>query len=155
MHILIFILYFIFFSYILTRLPFVRNAGLHPVIIVGLFILKVTIGCLYGWIHTLRPDYLTTMDTWKFHIDGLKETAVLKKNPVFFFTELVKDPYNDGYGKILGTTNSYWNDLKYNLMIKLSGIFSLVSAGSYYTNVIFYDFVTFFGPIALFRLIKQ
>lgn len=95
------------------------------------------------------------MDTWKFYTDGLKEMQVLKHNPRFFFSELTHDPYNDGYGKILGTTNSYWNDLKYNVMIKLAGIFNLFSGANYYTNVIFYSVLSFIGPVALFRLLKQ
>lgn len=155
MHILIFILYFCFFSFIITRISFFRKTGLPALLLVILFTLKVVIGCIYGWIHTLRPDYLTTMDTWKFYMDGIKEMEVLKKNPWFFFSELTQDPYNDGYGSILGTTNSYWNDLKYNVMIKLAGLFNLMSGASYYTNVIFYSFLGFFGPVALYRLLRQ
>jgi hypothetical protein len=155
MHILIFILYFCFFSYVITRISFFRGTGLPALLLIILFTLKVVIGCVYGWIHTLRPDYLTTMDTWKFYMDGIKEMQVLKQNPWFFFSELTNDPYKDGYGRILGTTNSYWNDLKYNVMIKLAGLFNLFSGAGYYTNVIFYSFLGFFGPVALYRLLKQ
>jgi hypothetical protein len=155
MHILIFILYFSFFSFIITRISFFRRTGLPALLLIILFAVKVSIGCVYGWIHTLRPDYLTTMDTWKFYMDGIKEMQVLKQNPWFFFSELAHDPYNDGYGRILATTNSYWNDLKYNVMIKLAGLFNLFSGASYYTNVIFYSFLGFWGPVALFRLLRQ
>ncbi len=155
MHILIFITYLIVFSFIITRMPFFKGALLPPMLLVLLFITKVAVGCAYGWIHTLKPDYLTTMDTWKFYTDGLKEMEVLKHNTWFFFSELTNDPYNDGYGKILGTTNSYWNDLKYNVMIKLAGVFNFFSGGNYYTNVIFYSAISFVGPVALFRLLKQ
>jgi hypothetical protein len=155
MHIFIFILYFVLFCYVITRISFFRKTGLPVLLLIILFTAKVVIGCIYGWIHTLRPDYLTTMDTWKFYVDGIKEMQVLKQNPWFFFSELAHDPYNDGYGRILGTTNSYWNDLKYNVMIKLAGLFNLLSGAGYYTNVIFYSFLGFFGPVALYRLLKQ
>ena len=45
-------IYLLFFSWLLLRIPFIRQTGLPPVWIIGLFLLKVAAGMAYGWVHT-------------------------------------------------------------------------------------------------------
>lgn len=92
------------------------------------------------------------MDTWRFYMESLPEYRLLLEQPAKFFRDLFIDPYDGGLEKIFSTTNSYWNDLKNNFMIKLMAIFNLFSFRHYYTNLVFFSFLGFFGPAALYRV---
>ncbi|WP_336516774.1 hypothetical protein [Pollutibacter soli] len=154
MHTIIFIAYLMFFSWLITRIRFNRKSELAPVLLVFFFVFRVITGCIYGWVHSLQPDYQTTMDTWKFFSDGLNETKLLINDPAAFFKELVRNPYQGGFGRFFSTSDSYWNDLKHNIMIKFAGILNLFSGSNYYVNIIFYNFIVFFGPVALYRSVR-
>src|SRR6185436_14587113 len=51
--------------------------------------------------------------------------------------------------------DSYWSDLKGNVFIKILSIFDILSFGNYFINVVFYSFITLFGPIAIYRVMKD
>ncbi|MEK7225862.1 MAG: hypothetical protein AAB221_09290, partial [Bacteroidota bacterium] len=53
------------------------------------------------------------------------------------------------------TTDSYWNDLKGNIFIKILSIFNILSFGNYYINIIFYSFFTLIGPVAIYRVMTN
>ncbi len=57
--------------------------------------------------------------------------------------------------KFFGSSDSFWNDLKSNVLIKILSVFDIFSFGYYYVNVIFYSFVTMFGPICCFRVMND
>jgi len=113
-------------------------------------------GIFYGWIGLYYGGLAKMQDTWSFHLGSLEEYNLLFKNPGEFFTNLFRDPYeSSGVATFFGSDNSYWNDLKGNLFIKLLSIFNVFSTGNYYINVIFYSFITFFGPLALYRVMSD
>lgn len=93
------------------------------------------------------------VDTWNFHHNSLIEYQILQDNPHEYLTNLFYDPYTtDGIESFFGSENSYWNDLKANVFIKLLSIFDIFSFGHYYVNVIFYEFICLFGPMAVYRI---
>ena len=94
-------------------------------------------------------------DTWNYHREGLAEYHLLFTNPKEYFTNLFYTGYSYGYDGMLKVQNSYWNDLKTNLIIKLISVFHVFSGGNYYVNVIFYNFIIFFGHIGLYRVFKE
>lgn len=95
-------------------------------------------------------------DTWSFHLGSLEEYRLLFIDPGEFFTNLFRDPYeSSGVATFFGSDNSYWNDLKGNLFIKVLSVFNVFSTGNYYINVIFYSFVTLFGPLAMYRVMSD
>ena len=112
-------------------------------------------GIFYGWIGLFYGNMAQMVDTWGFHYNSILEYQLLKDNPREFFTNLFVDPYGDGFTKFFETTDSYWNDLKGNFLIKLLSILNIFSFGHYYTNVIFISFITMFGPIAIYRLMTD
>jgi hypothetical protein len=59
------------------------------------------------------------------------------------------------YLNFLDSDNSFWNDLKGNVVIKILSVFNILSFGHYYVNVIFYSFITLFGPIAIYRVMTD
>lgn len=111
--------------------------------------------CLYGYVHSLPPDHLVTIDTWRFHQQGLLELKQLKEDPLSFFGGLFQDQYQSGFSRFFSTTGSYWNDLKNTVMVKLMTIFDLFSLGNYYTNLIFFNYIVLFGTMGLYRVFQN
>ncbi len=148
---LLFFGWLIFLSWSLTKIRFVKNAGLGSKVIAGLFLCKVAAGLVSGRITQDQPS----VDTWGYHLEALKEYDLLFSNPGEYFSNLLQSGYSYGYTGVLVTSHSFWNDLKTNLVIKLISIFDVFSGGNYYTNVILYNFLLFFGSIGLFRVFNQ
>jgi hypothetical protein len=57
-----------------------------------------------------------------------------------------------GYGNFLSSHQSWWNDLHNNSFIMLLSLFDFLSFGNYYTNIIFYSLLSFFGPVGIYRV---
>ncbi|MDB5251748.1 MAG: hypothetical protein JWP27_917 [Flaviaesturariibacter sp.] len=147
---LLFAIYLALFCWLVTRVPFFRKSGLGPILLAILFLLKVIASMLYGW-QGLRYSYLIQMgDTWIWHFSSLKGLPLLKFNPLAFLADLPR-PYQHGYGGFLSSRSSWWNDLHKAMFVKLLTIFNLFSGSNYYINTVFYSFLTFFGPVALYR----
>jgi len=89
------------------------------------------------------------------HNYGLLEYKLLTTDPGAYFTNIFHNPYEKGIENFFGSSDSYWNDLKGNMLVKILSIFDVFSFGHYYINVIFYSFITFFGPIAFFRVMSD
>ncbi|GAA4748762.1 hypothetical protein [Flavisolibacter ginsenosidimutans] len=152
---LLFAAYLIFFAWLVTKTKFFTASGLNSPQLVIVFLLKVMAGILYGWIG-VHYELLAQMgDTWGYHYNSLQEYHVLLTNPKIFFTDIFHNSYEDGYTRFLATENSWWNDLKGNIMTKLLALFDVFSFGNYYINVIFYSFISLFGPLAFYRVMKD
>ena len=146
--------YLVLFSWLVTKVKFFTKSGITAPQLIILFLLKVMAGIFYGWIGVFYGEMAQMIDTWAYHQESLNEYALLRKDPIEFFTSLFQNNYG-GYGKFLSTENSWWNDVKANFLIKIMAVFNLFSFGNYYVNVIFYSFLTFFGPIALYRVMRS
>ncbi|NTS42036.1 hypothetical protein HRG84_14100 [Flavisolibacter sp. BT320] len=151
---LAFAAYLIFFAWLVTRTCFFLSSGLTKAQLVILFLLKVMAGILYGWVGVYYGELAQMSDTWAYHYESLTEYKVLLTDPGQFFSSLFHSSYEEGYGKFLAVENSWWNDLKGNFFIKILALFNLASFGNYYVNVIFYSFISLFGPIGLYRVMK-
>ena len=112
-------------------------------------------GIFYGWVGIYYGNHAQMVDTWSYHYASIQEYKLLFKNPSEYMVNLFHDPYSGGIFKFFGTEYSYWNDLKGNSFIKILSIFNIFSFGNYYTNVIFYSFITMFGPIAIYRVMSD
>ena len=112
-------------------------------------------GIFYGWVGIYYGNHAQMVDTWSYHYSGLQEYKLLFQNPSEYMVNLFHDPYSGGVFKFFGTEDSYWNDLKGNSFIKILSIFNIFSFGNYYTNVIFYSFISMFGPIAIYRVMND
>ena len=112
-------------------------------------------GIFYGWVGIYYGNHAQMVDTWSYHYASIQEYKLLFQNPSEYMVNLFHDPYSGGIFKFFGTEYSYWNDLKGNSFIKILSIFNIFSFGNYYTNVIFYSFITMFGPIAIYRVMSD
>ena len=127
---LIFIFYFLLFTWILCNTGFIKKSGLSKWWIIGLFALKVFAGFAYGWFYQ-QPAYYATSDSWHFFDLSKGETDWLLPEPLAYF----KDIFMYGYersGNLFVGENSYWNDLKSNLPIKLLAVCNVFTLKNYY-----------------------
>ena len=113
------------------------------------------VGIFYGWIGIYYGGMAQMQDTWAYHFNSIQEYQLLFNNPHEYFTNLFNDPYDTGVGGFLAGSDSYWNDLKGNVFVKLLSIFNVFSFGHYYVNIIFYSFITLYGPLALLRVMTD
>ena len=155
MEYLVFAAYLILFAWLVTKTRFFIASGLSKAQLVILFLLKVMTGILYGWIGVYYGEMAQMLDTWAYHYESIHEYKVLLSDPDRFFSSIFRNPYGDSYTRFLAVENSWWNDLKGNSFIKLLAIFNVASFGNYYTNVIFYSFLTLFGAVGLYRVMKD
>jgi hypothetical protein len=152
---LLFAIYLLLFCWLVTRISFFKKTGLTNQWIISLFLLKIAAGVAYGWFFTTIPNYKSAADTWKFFFEGSKDTELLFTNPVRYFTSIADNPYGRSYGHFFSTVNSYWNELKHTYMVKFVSLLNVASGSNYYVNVIFYSFLTFFGPMAFIRVMND
>lgn len=139
----------------MTKVNFFRNAGLSQTQVIILFLLKIMAGIFYGWIGTYYGGLAQMYDTWNYHKLSLEEYNLLFSDPQEYLTNLFHNAHKQNLTNFLGSSGSYWNDLKANIFIKLLSIFNIFSFGGYYVNVILYSFVSLFGPIALLRVMSD
>ena len=152
---LLFAAYLILFAWLVTKVKFFTRSGFTNSQLVIIFLLKVMAGIFYGWIGVYYGDMAQMLDTWAYHVQGLEEHKLLMTHPVDFVSSLFHNSYKEGYSNFLVSKNSWWNDVKANFFIKVMAIFDVFSFGNYYVNVIFYSFISFFGPIATYRVMKD
>ncbi|HVF82009.1 MAG TPA: hypothetical protein VM884_08750 [Flavisolibacter sp.] len=152
---LLFAAYLVLFAWLVTKTTFFTLSGLTASQLVIIFLLKVMAGILYGWIGVYYGEMAQMVDTWGYHYESIAEYHLLQSQPKLFFANIFHNTYHDGYTKFLASENSWWNDLKGTFFVKTLAIFNLLSFGHYYVNVIFYSFLTLFGPIAIYRVMKD
>ena len=155
MEYLLFAGYLVLFAWLITKIKFFSQSGLTNSQLVILFLLKVMAGIFYGWIGAYYGQMAQMIDTWAYHAEALQEYELLKAHPIDFFTSLFQTTYESGYSNFLTTHDSWWNDVKANFLIKLMAVFNVLSFGHYYVNVIFICFLTFYGPVAIYRVMQD
>jgi hypothetical protein len=142
--------YLIILCWLLLRTPFIKNTAINSKLLLGLFLIKVVAGIAIGWIsiHIYGPGN----DYWDVNDFAKEEYQLLLSNPGKYFINIFTSDYQQGYGGLFSTGDSYWNDLRGNIVIKLVSVFNLFSRGDYYINSLFFNFMIFFGHVILYRL---
>lgn len=155
MEYLLFVAYLVFFAWLVTKVKFFIFTGLSKPQLIIIFLLKVMAGIFYGWIGLYYGGLAQMQDTWSFHTASIQESHLLYSRPGEYFTNLFIDPYDSGVSKFFDSNDSYWNDLKGNMLIKILSVFNIFSFANYYVNVIFYSFITLFGAIGIYRVMAD
>lgn len=150
---IVFIIYLLLFCWLIIVIPFFKRSGLSPKIICALFLVKIIAGIAYFRFYSL-PANKPVSDTWKFYNRSLPETDKLLNEPGKFIRDIFTSGYS-GTGGLFSDKHSYWNDVKDTIMVKLMAIANVFSFRGYYTNIIFFNFLFFFGMIAFYRLLKE
>ena len=153
---LLFALYLVLFAWLITKIKFFTRAELSAPQLVIVFLLKILAGILYGWTGIYFIDMVQMLDTWVYHKESLVEYQLLLSDPKLFVTSFFQSGYEFGYGgSFFSTDNSWWSNMPVNFLIKVLALFNVLSGGNYYINVVFYSFLTFWGPVALYRVMKD
>ncbi len=150
---LLFTVYLILLSWLLLRIPFIKKAGINPKLVAGLFFFKIIAGIAIGWLslHLYGPGN----DYWDLNKEAWNEYQLLLSDPGKYFTNIFTSDYPGGYSGMFGSLDSFWNDLRENIIIKLVSIFNIFSRGDYYVNSLLFNFLVFFGHIALYRVFTK
>jgi hypothetical protein len=149
----LFVIYFLACCYFITKIKFVQNAGLTTKVVLLLFCIKVLVGIVGGlFSHYIMHDQT---DLYGYTLLGLREYDNLLHHPIIFFTDSLPSAYANNLGEFFGSQNSFWNDLRNNILIKTIGVLNIFSKGNYYINSLFFNFVCFLGHVALFRVFKH
>ncbi|MEO5649115.1 MAG: hypothetical protein ABIR03_04225 [Ginsengibacter sp.] len=118
-------------------------------ILIALFLLRIfasLIGCYFNLYYYPFSDSLT------FHNEGIIEYDLLFNNTKEYFTNIFEDTRNKGYSGFLEANQSFWNDTRSNLIIKMLSVFDLGSGKNFFINTLFYNFLVFFGVVALYKV---
>ena len=153
MNYLLFTIYLFALSWLLLKIPFLKNSGIGNKTLIGLFLVKVAAGIAVGWISV--HYYGSANDYWDFNRESWNEYQLLLHDPRAYLTNLFTSGYESGYGGVFSSHDSYWNDLRGNVVIKLLSLFNILSRGDYYINSLFFNFLVFFGHVLLYRLFIQ
>ena len=150
---ILFVVYLLILCWLITKVSFVKNSGLNTRVVTGLFLLKIAAGLAIGWIS--YNTYNTGNDYWDVNREGLKEYQLLLNNPKEYFTNIFHSQYTKGYGGLFDSFQSFWNDLRNNIIIKFLSICDIFSRGNYYINSLFFNFFCFLGHVAFYRVFIQ
>ena len=144
---MLFIVYLVVFCWLLTKIKFIRDAGIGDKLIILLFLVRIIAGVVNGYINLYHyPD----TDAAAFHLDGLIEYDLLIHHPKEFFTNIFT--YHHQNAGLLDISDSFWNNLRSDLIIKLLAFFNIFSRGNFFINTLFYNFLIFFGSVSFYRI---
>jgi hypothetical protein len=144
-----FIFYCIIFIYLLYRLT--RNkVPLTVTELSAAFLFKVALGCVYGYIY---GHYYGGDDTWMYHKWGLEAWQELLHHPAHYFYVLgPAEAFAWAGGGFWDGMHVYRQSLENESIIKPLSIANIFSHGNYYINVVFFNFILFWGHYWLFSL---
>jgi hypothetical protein len=149
--IILFLVYALLLGWLLYRNPFFRKLSIPPWFTLALFAAKLLAGAAYGYLLSQWHHHEVRADTWRYFLLSLEEKEWLLRDPARFFADLFLPRYTHDSG-ITGTQGSLLNDLKEMLVIKLMAICNLLTGSRYYVNLIFFNYLTLFGQVALAAL---
>ena len=146
---LLFAAYLIILCSLLLRVPFIKNTGISSGTLLGLFLIKIFAGIAIGWISI--HIYGSGNDYWDTNDYAREEYELLQTNPFKYLINIFTSNYQEGYRGMFSSGDSYWNDLKGNIVIKLVSIFNIFSRGDYYITACF--LISFFSLPILFFIV--
>ena len=146
---LLFLVYCFFFCWLITRIRFFKESGLSNKVLITLFVIRIftlIVGCYFNLY------YFPVSDSVAFHEMGIEEFHLLFQNPHQYFVNIFHANSPESYSRLLDDSNSYWNNLRNVLLAKMLSVFDLLSFKSFLINTLFFNFLVFFGVVALYRV---
>ncbi|MEO6327401.1 MAG: hypothetical protein ABIO55_00635 [Ginsengibacter sp.] len=152
MNYLLFFIYLFLLCLLLTKSKFINQTSVGSSTIVILFLLRILAGLVNGWINL---HLYSISDSVGFHEESIAEYHLLFTNPKEYLLNLFTNNTQSSYGAIFDTTDSFWNNLRSNIIIKLLSLFNIFSNCNYFINILFYNFFVFFGSVSLYKIFIQ
>lgn len=149
---LLFLFYLIGICWLITRIPFFKNTGLTRGNVTVLFLIRVVVSTLvcYSIINFSVPA-----DTLTFQRFGIEEYHLLLSNPKEYLLNSFTQYDSNSYSRFFEVSNSFWNDLRSTIIIKMLSIMNIFSGENLYINTLFFNFIVFFGVVALYKVAKK
>lgn len=148
------------FLFLIHRWKFFRPEIIPVHWVKVLFVTKVISGCLLGLVYTYYYTDRSTADTFKFFDDSKILFGTLFSSPREFLK--IFFGIHDSTGKCFEICSQMtaWNnkDVLFNdnkTLVRLNVFFHFFSLGYYYVHVVFLNFFSFTGMIALFRVFQH
>ncbi len=149
---LLFLLFIILCCWLITRISFFTNSGISHRHLIILFLIRVIVA-MFGCY--LAIYYFPVSDSLAFQNMGDQEYQLLFHQPTEYFTNLFHSNYSNKFSGVLEVNQSYWNDLRSNLIIKLISILNIFSGSNFYINTLLFNFLIFFSSTALYKVFIQ
>jgi hypothetical protein len=147
---LLFTLYLVIFCWVISRVKFFKESSLDKRILIALFLARVLVGLINGYINVYYYNILT--DSANFQNQGITEYHLLFQNPQEYFINIFQSNRTNSYSGFLESTGSFWNDTRSNLVVKMLSIFDIFSGTNFFINTLFYNFLIFFGTVAIYKV---
>lgn len=147
---LLFFVVLVGFCLLIPRIPFLAKSGLAPEYLIVFFMLRATMGVINCY---LSYHYFAVSDSLAFHNISLNEYYLFTTDPAYFFSETFSN-YNNHYSGLLETSQSFWNNLKTNVIVKPLAILNVLTQRNFYLNTLIFNIPVFLGTVALYRTLK-
>ncbi len=149
---ILFIFYLVLFCWLITRITFFRKSGLTNQILIVLFIVRILFMLVSCYVNLY---ILPVSDSVNFNQQGTEEFNLLFTNPHEYFINIFHNPYTNGYSRVFNDYHSYWNNLRTILIAKMISIFDIFSFKNFWINSLFFNFLVFFGCVALYKVLNR
>jgi len=146
---ILFIFYLALFCWLITRIRFFKNTGLTNQLLIALFLVRVLFMLASCYVNLY---VLPVSDVIQFQESGNEQFNLLFTNPHDYFINIFQDPYAHGYSRVFDDYHSFWNNLRSNLIAKMISVFDLFSFKNFWINSLFFNFLMFFGSVALYKV---
>ncbi|MGN6533869.1 MAG: hypothetical protein ACTHK0_19165, partial [Ginsengibacter sp.] len=77
------------------------------------------------------------------------------QNPHEYLINIFHTNSPEAYSRLLDDSHSFWNNLRTNLILKMLSLFNFFSLKSFLINTLFFNFLVFFGIVALYKVFIQ
>ena len=149
---ILFIFYFSFFCWLITRISFFKKSGLTNQLLIALFIVRILFMLVSCYVNFY---ILPVSDSVNFHQQGTEEFNLLFTNPHEYILNIFHNPYTHGYSRIFEDYHSFWNNLRTILIAKMISLFDIFSFKNFWINALFFNFLVFFGCVALYKIFNR
>lgn len=145
---LLFLFYLGLFCWLITKIRFFKIDGLSTRNIILFFLLRISVSTIVCY---FIITFSVPGDTKAFHQFGIEEYDLLFSNPMEYFTNIFTHYNVENYSRFLDISDSFWNDLRSNIIIKMLSIMDIFSGKNLYINTLFFNFMLFFGIVAIYK----
>ena len=149
---LLFIFYCFLFCWLITRIKFFKVAGLGNRMLIFLFLVRIMVSLFNCYMNVY---HYTVSDILSFQQQGVDEFHLLFNNPGEYFTNIFHNGHSNGYAGFLASSDSYWNDTRSNIIVKILSLFNIFSGTNFYVNTLIYNFFIFWASVCLYRVFLQ
>lgn len=148
---LLYIIILFAFCFVILRGSFFLKSGISEKWLIAFFLARAVMGLVNCY---LSYHFFEISDSLTYHNTGLNEYYQLITNPKYFFKETFNS-YGNHYSGLLATSDSFWNNLKNNVIVKTLGILDIFTFRNFYVNTLIFNISVFIGSVAFYRTIRD